>query len=583
MNLEQFFKQKNSFYYWLILLSTIVFFSKSLGYDFFVFDDYEYIRNNPRVAEFTLKNILWYWKNANTKTPLFFNFIQVLSSIWGNYNAALFRLVNILFHGSTGFLVFKIVQHVLTQLHQKEKVIKAETITGISLLAAAIFLFHPTQMESVVWIYSMRGVVAGFFGLASILFYFKFIDQHQMKYFYWAIVFFVVGMLFKFSIAAVPLAFIFIDYFFEPEMSIGKSLLRHWLLIAIGISFYFIFKYEFTTEVVESFKATGSDQFFISLRTTTHYLKRLVFPLKYQFDYGLNYDNFKLFLPHPWITRGEVFGLVLINIFTIRSLVMKQKNVFVFCYLLFVVLIFPGLGVIPHDFQYISFVADRYMYLAVFVLVLTLAIIVAKFISTKPEWVKSVGAVYLFFIVFTSFKLMTLWSDSGDLLYRSFQANIESSIAFEGVVTYYDHKGALDKVTTLLFPDTKGMKRHRGSFMKLAQFLGRQKRVHEGEILINDWLNNKINFTDLLYFYLYYEAQIYSKARDQFEHVRKMPKDTLRECGVNLEALQRDLDKLKAEVPLIFSTWIQNTSLNYKGISEELKLFSIERGYVLEK
>ena len=577
MNLDTFLNRKNSFYFLLFLFVTFLVFAKSIGYEYFIFDDVEYLKNNLRLTDLTLENIRWFWSDANTKTPLFFNFIQLVFSIWSNQSASVLRIINIAIHAANSFLVFKIVLNLLGKFTKK-----SENLTIVAFFSSMVFVFHPAQVESIVWVYSMRGVAASFFALSSIYAYLKYLDLNQRKYLFIAAGTYLIGMLFKFSIAATPAVFILIDYFLDKEMTIKKSIIKHWIIISFGFFFYFIFVYEYSSEYVTKLKVTNVDALFISVRTSLHYIKKLFYPFNYKLDYGLNYKNYKEFLPHVWLTRTSILAMVMLNVYSLKVILTNGKNKYIFCYLLFVVLMFPGLGLIPHDFQYSSFVSDRYLYLGILPLCLFFAFGALTLFELYPKLFPVLpGAVLLVYLVGSLF-FVNLWGDTGELLKNSYVSNPSSDMAYEGVVNYYDSKDELDKITTMLWDDTKKPIKHRVSYMKFAKYLGKTKRVHDGQIIIQSWKDSKVEFTDILLFHLYLEAHLFPEAENQIKILSHYPPTYFKDTGASFNELKAMLVKYKKETPAIFSPWEQMTRRKYNPLSLKIKSEMVKRGYLAE-
>lgn len=577
MNLDTFLNRKNSFYFLLFLFVTFLVFAKSIGYEYFIYDDVEYLKSNLRLTNPTLENIRWFWSDANTKTPLFFNFIQLIFSIWSNQSASVLRIINIAIHAANSFLVFKIVLNLLKKFSGE-----SEKLSIIAFFSSMVFVFHPTQVESIVWVYSMRGVAASFFALSSIYAYLKYLDLNQKKYLLIAAATYLIGMLFKFSIATTPAAFILVDYFLDKEMTIKKSVIKHWVILSFGFFFYFIFVYEYSSEYVMKLKVSNVDAIFISVRTSLHYIEKLFYPFNYRLDYGLNYKNYKEFLPHVWLTRLSILAMVMLNIYSLKVVLTNGKNKYIFCYLFFVILMFPGLGLIPHDFQYSSFVSDRYLYLGILPLCLFLAIGYLKLFELYPKVFPVLPVAVLSLYLLVSFSFVNLWGDTGELLKKSYFANPASDMAYEGVVNFYDSKDELNKITTILWDDTKKPVKHRVSYVKFAKYLGKTKRVREGKIVIQSWRDSKVEFADILLFHLYLEAHLFPEAENQLRVISPYPPTYFKDTGATFNELKAKLEKTRKETPVIFSPWEQMTRRKYNPLSLKIKAEMINRGYLTE-
>lgn len=144
----------------LLAAATIFLYWPTIHNDFLNYDDDFLVTSNLHVRTgLTWDNIKWAFLNpvAANGTP-----ITMLSHMldcqlfglkaWGHH------LTSIMLHAANTVLVFLFLR----------------TLTGSlwrSLLAAAIFGWHPLHVESVAWIAERKDVLSGFFGLLSLIFY----------------------------------------------------------------------------------------------------------------------------------------------------------------------------------------------------------------------------------------------------------------------------------------------------------------------------------------------------------------------------------------------------------------------------
>jgi tetratricopeptide (TPR) repeat protein len=120
-------------------------------------DDNVYILNNVASQGFSWEHIRAVFSIGTNKIGQY-NPLSLLSfmldySLWG-LNPAGYHLTNIIIHTLNGLLVYRL----LLRLHGERL---------IALVAAAIFLLHPVQVESVAWIAERKGLLSLFFLLIS--------------------------------------------------------------------------------------------------------------------------------------------------------------------------------------------------------------------------------------------------------------------------------------------------------------------------------------------------------------------------------------------------------------------------------
>ncbi len=120
----------------------------------FLWDDDTHLLNNPVLKPGGLSKswipgaYLNYW-------PLTFTAYWLQFKMWG-LNPTGFHVVNIAVHAISALLVWRI----LVQLR----------VPG-AMFAAAIFVLHPVNVESVAWITQLKGLLALLLGLVSVLFF----------------------------------------------------------------------------------------------------------------------------------------------------------------------------------------------------------------------------------------------------------------------------------------------------------------------------------------------------------------------------------------------------------------------------
>lgn len=121
----------------------------------FVFDDLATIHSNAgvRLGQFS-------WNLLSGRSILYLTF--TLNSWWSGESVFGFHLVNFVLHLANGFMIFLLAEQIFRHL-------EAQRRREYSLLAAALFLVHPVQTESVTYISSRSEVLSTFFLLAGFL------------------------------------------------------------------------------------------------------------------------------------------------------------------------------------------------------------------------------------------------------------------------------------------------------------------------------------------------------------------------------------------------------------------------------
>lgn len=135
----------------LLAMATFVVYARILGHDFLhVWDDNYYVTENPSAWGFSLENIRTAFSSFYTGN---YAPVQILSymldhTFWG-LDPAGYLLSNIVIHLLNGLLIY----HLLLRLYGERL---------LPLVAAAIFLLHPLQVETVAWVSQRKSLLAIF-------------------------------------------------------------------------------------------------------------------------------------------------------------------------------------------------------------------------------------------------------------------------------------------------------------------------------------------------------------------------------------------------------------------------------------
>jgi tetratricopeptide (TPR) repeat protein len=149
-----------------LLATTALAYARSLGFDF-VWDDKSLIVNNPWVFQrggwpgFLFRSF-WAVGGRHETFRAFYRPLVMLSyrlnATWLGRDALGFHLVNVALHLVNSAMVLWLARRFFNNLHW-------------ALLAAVVFSLHPVHVENVAWISGRTDLLAGFFGLGSLIFW----------------------------------------------------------------------------------------------------------------------------------------------------------------------------------------------------------------------------------------------------------------------------------------------------------------------------------------------------------------------------------------------------------------------------
>lgn len=340
---------RNRVYLHLLLLAVVSFavFGQALGHDFLInWDDRQYILDNPVIRGFSpdhLKTAFTTFYVGNY-APLHLISYMLDYQIRGMHPSG-FIFTNLLLHTVNGLLFYLLLRRLAG-----DKV--------WILPAALLFLLHPVQVESVVWISQRKNVLAMAFFLGGIYSYSVYAVKEGMwkKYFYFLSLFLFLFALLTKSVAVVmPLALILYDLSFREKREFKSLLVDKVPFLAVAAVFCIV------TVKSQSFQFQGGETsyhggtpyatFLTMMPVLVHYLRLLVWPA------GLSavYD-----VPIKTGIDLEVFAaavvcavLIIIGI----GLYRRRRDIF-FWFALFFVGLIPVSQIVP----IVTLMNDRYLY-----------------------------------------------------------------------------------------------------------------------------------------------------------------------------------------------------------------------------
>lgn len=140
----------------LVILGMAAFWS-SVSFDFVNWDDPAYIEHNELIKGWSLTNLKGICTDVITRNyaPItIFSFLMDYT-LWG-MNPCGYHATNVLLHVINGVLVFLLVSRLTNNRF-------------VGWATAAMFLIHPVQIESVVWISSRKGLLCSMFMISALL------------------------------------------------------------------------------------------------------------------------------------------------------------------------------------------------------------------------------------------------------------------------------------------------------------------------------------------------------------------------------------------------------------------------------
>ena len=185
-----------------LLLSVLIVFGKTAGYEFVNFDDNEYVYENEYVREgLTIKGLSWAMTAFHSSNwhPLTWLSHMLDCQLYGLEPGG-HHLTNVFLHAAAAIVLF----------------LTMKRMTGAmwpSAWVAAVFAIHPLRVESVAWVAERKDVLSGLFFMLTLWCYACYVERPASRSRYvCVIVVFLLGLLAKPMLVTLPCVLLLLDY-----------------------------------------------------------------------------------------------------------------------------------------------------------------------------------------------------------------------------------------------------------------------------------------------------------------------------------------------------------------------------------
>ena len=331
----------------VLTIASFAVFWQALGHDFLInWDDRQYLLDNPVIRGFSLDHLKTAFSTfqIGNYAPLHLMSYMLDYEIWG-LRASGFIFTNILLHTINGLLFYFLLKRVAGE--------KAWILP-----AALIFLLHPVQVESVVWVSQRKNLLAMLFFLISIYLYslYKEKDRNHDKLFYFlSLAAFLLALLAKSVVVILPLALILYDVCYREKSNLKGLLIDKMPFIIIAVIFSLVAvksqSIQFQGGKTSYHGGTPYTTFLTMLPVVVHYLRLVIWPA----DLSAVYD-----VPiKAVIDPAVVVAAVLCTVLIVMGIVLyrRRRDIF-FWFALFFIGLIPVSQIVP----IVTLMNDRYLY-----------------------------------------------------------------------------------------------------------------------------------------------------------------------------------------------------------------------------
>ncbi|MEO5718292.1 MAG: tetratricopeptide repeat protein [Chthoniobacterales bacterium] len=477
---------------------TWIIFGRSLGYDFFNYDDSFYVYQNHWISDgLTRAGIVRAFTQplVGNWHPLTSFSLMLDAQVFG-LNPGGYHAVNIVLHTITVLLLFFALR----------------SMTGAvwrSALVAALFAIHPLRAESVVWISERKDVLSGVFFMLGLWAYSRYAQKPpRLRRYLLVVGALTLGLLSKSMLVTFPCLLLVLDYWplrrfsFSPEWTGREREERPaartipWLLLekvpllllTIAISIATIFSQEQALNAAQGWLLRWRVD--NALVTVWVYLRQMVWPA-----------HLAPFYPHP---KGSLsvwlVGLCLIALLAVSLAVFsaRRKHPYLLTgWLWYLGMLVPVIGLVQVGVQAH---ADRYTYLPQIGIYLALVWGVTAFsVSWRRQKliVGTAAATVIAVLMALSWRQVDYWSSSVRLWRHTLAVTSENDVAERGLGSELLRLGHVDEAIAHNREALRIRPRDPNGMTNLANALLKKKEYPEAIELYRAVLSSRPNDSEM--------------------------------------------------------------------------------------
>ncbi len=391
----------------------------------FQFDDYYAIVENPFIKHSNL-DLLWKFNPTNFFTNVSFAINYQFSQL----NVTSWHMVNVILHLLNSIWVY----HFLLLIFKTPPLSDAVSDSQRSLLAigsSLLFLLHPLQADTVIYLAQRGTLLVSFFCLLTILFYLKARLENNSFYFLLSLFCLCVCMFTHPSALSITFILFFLEFCFLRS---GKKIELKTILIGfIFLLPLMVIPLLLLSEQTLSGGTEGPhffQQFLSQIFVIPNSLIKLLFPFVINFPFSekllKNFFNF--------------MALVIISIFYVYALFRFSKIKLVLFCLFWYLFCLMGYMVVARQ----SFIlSDHWVYLAGFGFFTVFSYLILKVVKKTLLYGLLMGLILTFLFSLTYARAL-IWADSLVFLQEMAERYPKYSIVHNQLGLYYLKKGMLD-------------------------------------------------------------------------------------------------------------------------------------------
>jgi hypothetical protein len=412
----------------LISLLGVLIFANHLNNPF-QFDSVPYITNNANLKSPETLLTVEFWKNEFLARGLLRMSVALNAHLDG-FKPFGYHILSLAFHIFNALLLFFVLEKSFRRFGLKEMGWENKRIRNISFFAAVLFLCHPIQTESVIYIISRSEVMASTFYLVGFLLFQQLLERSstsRLQYGLYFLIIFLVALLgfsVKQILATLPAVMLLYYLLSCPNHSPAWQFLNKWkwpilgiFSVVVGLLFYKLFTDEtFLVGPSRTEDMVGRANYMLSQPAVIvfYYLKKLLFPINLNIDPDIEVVT-------SFLSLSFLIPVLCIALLLFCSLRIFKSGFFFFCLCWFFIILSPSSSIVTlHDLA-----AEHRIYLAsagIFILLAcSAAEVTRKWGETPPLQIVLIFCVFVGVLGALTMKRNTVWQSELSLWQDTYQ------------------------------------------------------------------------------------------------------------------------------------------------------------------
>lgn len=478
----------------LVILAVAGVFWPVFSHQFLEWDDHINIVDNPNLNPATVRGVADFWRN-----PTQHHMYPLTSTVWsltslaarragGELAAWPFHGLNVLLHTLSSLVVLAILRTMLLMCPSYTGAQPgpqgAHGVEAAALFGALLFALHPVQVEPVSWCTGGKDLLSALSALSAVWLLLRAFGGGQEASprrtvcdVTAATAAFALAILAKptgIAAAAGGLVLVFLcnsarSSHDRRRLCGAVTLVLVWMLLAAR--WLQLTKFTQRDELL-SFVAPWPQRAFVALDALAFYVYKLLVPALLGPDYGRS---------PRWLLAGQGASRLALHLtwlipvgLLVPALLAHRRRLWLCLLATFVALLLPVLGLVPFAHQTISTVADRYLYPAMLVPALALALALQS--TSGAVWRR--GCIALLLLLGLRSHVQTrYWRDTGTLFQHALRVNPNSVLSHYNLGLVLAGQGNLESAVSHYEAALRIEPAHAQAHNNLGKTL-----VHKGEL-----------------------------------------------------------------------------------------------------